>query len=54
MQPKPGAKGIYANAGVSAPQKQVAPINVTGKDGNARPAESVAEVMAARKGARGG
>ncbi len=54
MQPKPGAKGIYANVGVSAPQKQVAPINVTGKDGNARPAESVAEVMAARKGARGG
>lgn len=54
MQPKPGAKGIYAGAGVSAPQKQVAPINVTGKDGNARPAESVAEVMAARKGARGG
>lgn len=54
MQPKPGAKGIYANVGVSAPKKQVAPINVTGKDGNARPAESVAEVMAARKGARGG
>lgn len=54
MQPKPGSKGIYANVGVSAPQKQVAPINVTGKDGAARPAESVAEVMAARKGARGG
>lgn len=54
MQPKPSAKGIYANVGVSAPKKQVAPINVTGKDGNARPAESVAEVMAARKGARGG
>lgn len=54
MQPKPGSKGIYANVGVSAPQKQVAPINVTGKDGNTRPAESVAEVMAARKGARGG
>ena len=54
MQPKPGAKGIYAGAGVSAPQKQVAPINVTGKDGNSRPAESAAEVMAARKGTRGG
>ena len=54
MQPKPGAKSIYANVGVSAPQKQVAPINVTGKDGAARPADSVAEVIAARKGARGG
>lgn len=54
MQPKPGAKSIYANVGVSAPQKQVAPINVAGKDGSSRPAESVAEVMTDRKGARGG
>ncbi len=54
MQPKPGAKSIYAGAGVTTPKKQVAPINVTGKDGSSRPAESVAEVIAARKGARGG
>lgn len=51
MLPKPGARSIYEGAGVTLvdPDKRVKPLTVTGKDGQQRPAESLADLMTSRK-----
>lgn len=62
MQPKPGASGIYdgvtirkdvAAAVDRSKNAKVAPMTVAGEDGNARPAQSVAELVNARKASGG-
>ena len=51
MLPKPGTRSIYEGAGVTLadPDKRVNPLTVTGKDGQQRPAESLADLMTSRK-----
>jgi hypothetical protein len=66
MQPKPGTPGIYEGAVIGpntrkevaaavdrARNAKVQPLTVTGEDGAAKPAQSVAELMAARKASGG-
>ena len=62
MLPKPGARGIYEGAVIGPNTRnevaaaidrsrsaKVAPLTVTGKDGTDRPAQSLADLIAARK-----